>query len=188
MSGFDRHARRVAAERIDLVSFGSQFLTARYVGWLNDDEVVRYSEQRHRHHDPASCRSWVESFEASEDLLWAIVERSDGRHVGNLTAYLDLPNELAELSILIGEKDVHGRGYGYEAWMAVCDHLFEERGIRKVWAGTMATNGPMLRLMEKAGMQRDGVLTRHYLWEGQEVDGIRAALFREEWRERRGQR
>jgi RimJ/RimL family protein N-acetyltransferase len=51
--------------------------------------------------------------------------------------------------------------------------------MRKVTAGTMATNTGMLCIMKKAGMVEDGVRKRHFLADDREVDLIYAALYRE---------
>lgn len=40
-----------------VVRFADRHLTERYVGWLNDPAVVRYSEQRHSRHTLWSRRN-----------------------------------------------------------------------------------------------------------------------------------
>ena len=48
-------------ERLTLTPFNTErHLTERYVAWLSDPDVVRYSEQRHRTHTLASCRHFAE--------------------------------------------------------------------------------------------------------------------------------
>jgi RimJ/RimL family protein N-acetyltransferase len=165
-------------ERLVLRSFTEAHLTPRYVGWLNDPDVVRWSEQRHRHHDLESCRRYWESFADSPSYFWAIEENS-GRygHIGNITAYVDPANLLADVAILIGEKDLWGHGYGIEAWNAVMAFLLDDGGMRKVAAGTMATNEGMLRLMRKSDMIDDGRRRRHFIVGDNEVDLILAARF-----------
>jgi RimJ/RimL family protein N-acetyltransferase len=88
-------------------------------------------------------------------------------------------NGLADLGILIGAPQARGQGYGQEAWTGVCDFLFQEVGLRKITAGVLALNRPMLMLARQVGMVEDGVRRRHYLCDGMEVDVIHLALFRE---------
>jgi RimJ/RimL family protein N-acetyltransferase len=148
------------------------------VGWLNDPEVVRYSEQRHRIHTIESCREYWRSFVGTPHHFWAIlVSGSQLGHIGNINAYVDEKNRLADVGILIGEKTAWGQGYGLEAWIAVCMHLLNEQGVRKVTAGTSAANKGMLRIMEKSGMVADGRRVRQYIFEGKETDIIHMALF-----------
>ena len=51
----------------------------------------------------------------------------------------------------------HGKGYAYEAAKAYFDYLFNEKGIRRIYAYTEDTNLPSQRLCEKLGMRREGL-------------------------------
>ena len=152
----------LSTERLKIVPLDpvTAYLTRRR-RWFADKDVVRYSELRH---------GTIREFPGS---LWAI---NADIHIGNLGVEYDIPNQTADLSILIGEKDYWGKGYGLEAWSIMLGHLLET--YRKVTAGTMAVNVPMLRVFEKSGMEIEGVRKRHFLFEGQEVDLIMAAKFR----------
>lgn len=164
--------------RLRLEPFDERDLSDRYVGWLNDPDVVRYSEQRHRRHTLDSCRAFVDSFRDSADMLWAIRHKAlEPPHVGNIAAYIDVHNGIADVTILLGERRVWGQGVGLEAWRAVCDYLLKQADVRKVTAGTLASNHAMLSIMRRSGMTHDGRRTAHYLVDGQPVDLVYAALF-----------
>ncbi|MBN2124009.1 MAG: GNAT family N-acetyltransferase [Deltaproteobacteria bacterium] len=169
--------------RLLIEPFSERHLSDRYVGWLNDPEVVRLSEQRFRTHTPESCREYMRSFEGTPNHFWAILSRLPREgHVGNVNASVDARNGVADIGILIGEKRLWGKGYGLEAFRAVTSFLFGQVGVRKVTAGTTSINLGMLRIMERMGMEPDGLRLRHVLIDGQETDLIHAALFREKWR------
>ena len=165
--------------RLRLVPFSPPYLTERYVAWLNDPAVVRYSEQRHRSHSLDSCRNYLNGFEGTANEFWVILRR-DGNpaHIGNITAIVDENNGLADVAILVGEKLAWGQGLGTEAWITVCRYLLEERNMRKVTAGTLTSNRGMIGIMQRAGMIEDGRRSRHYLVDGEEVDMVYSALFR----------
>lgn len=173
----------IETERLRIVPFNEDFLTPRYVGWLADPDVVRHSEQRFRTHTLESCRGYYESFAGTDNAFWALVAK-DAKlgHVGNMNAYVDSRHAVADVGILLGERAVWGKGYGTEAWVAVMRHLFEDRGMRKITAGTLATNVGMVRIMERSGMIDDGRRTRQYVYDGVEVDVVYAAAFRDTWR------
>jgi RimJ/RimL family protein N-acetyltransferase len=124
-----------------------------------------------------ACRAYLKAMRESQHAFWA-VETRDGRHIGNMTAVIDRNNDVADLSIMIGDRSVWGQGYGTSAWLGACNYLMGEGNMRKVRAGTMHVNQPMLTLMKKAGMKEDGVWRRHLMFEGREVDVVFAALFR----------
>lgn len=169
----------IKTERLQIVPFSEVYLTSRYVSWLNDPEVVRYSEQRHRFHTLDSCRAYWLSFFDTPNLFYAIIVSDVMQHIGNINAYVDEQNQTADIGILIGEKAVWRQGYGLEAWEAVCKFLLKSPGIRKVTAGTLSVNMGMLSVMERAGMVDDGRRIRQNLWDKHEVDIVHKALFRE---------
>ncbi len=168
--------------RLRLEPFSEKHLSERYVGWLNDPDGTKYSEQRHRRHTLESCRQYMKSFHDTPNYFWAIVAREPPLgHIGNLNAYVEPVHSVADVGILIGEATARGKGLATEAWVAACDYLLRQAGIRKVTAGTVAPNKPMLALMDRVGMCDDGRRVRQCLWNGQEVDMIHGALFRENW-------
>ncbi len=139
--------------RLRLEPFAEAHLTPRYVAWLNDPEVVRYSEQRHQTHTLESCRDFVATFADGPNGLWAIIETTQGLgHIGNISTEVDPAAGTGDIRILIGERDAWGLGLGAEAWIRVMAHLFQELGLKRVTAGTLEENHGMRRIMAKAGM------------------------------------
>lgn len=168
----------ILTQRLRLTPFTADHLTDRYVQWLNDPTVTRYSEQRHRHHSLSSCRDFLHTFSGTPHHFWAI-ECRDGNlgHIGNIVAIVDAPNRGADLSIMIGEKRAWRKGFGEEAWQAACSSLIKHEHLRKISAGTMADNAPMLGIMRAVGMTQEGRRIRHLLLQGREVDLVQMALF-----------
>jgi len=163
--------------RLTIEPFSEVHLTSRYLAWLNDAEVVQFSEQRHKQHTLTSCREYMLSFADSSDAFLALVTRSEeARHIGNMTIAIDEQNSVADLSILIGDSSMWGQGYATEAWTAVC-HALLANGVRKISAGTLASNTGMLKVMQRAGMVLDGHRRAHRLVNEQPVDVIYGALF-----------
>lgn len=168
----------ITTARLRIEPFTTNHLSSRYVAWLQDPDVVRYSEQRYRTHTLQSCREYAESFTGTPNRFWAIIEVTSGLgHIGNMNAYMDPRHLVADLGILIGEKEAWGKGYASEAWRAVCNHLFAA-GMRKITAGTLSVNYAMLQVMRNADMKPDGCRVHQCLWEGREVDILHMALFR----------
>ena len=145
------------------------------VEWLNDLDVMRYSEQRHREHTKATCRQYVRSFDHQMNHLWSI-HNLDKEFVGTITAYRDEFNQIANMGILIG-KPYQGRHYGKEAWQAVMDWLLTQ-GVRKIEAGAMAVNEPMLKIFRSTWMQLEAEQKNHFLWNNQVIGLLQYAKFK----------
>ena len=168
----------VAAPRLRLEPFEERHITQRYVGWLNDKRVVRFSRQRLQSHSEDDCRRFFASSERSPNYFWAIVATEGDLHIGNITVDIEPNDRVAAVNILVGDTTQWGKGYGSEAFETACAHLLVAASMRKVYAGTMATNAPMLRLMQKSGMVEEARFKGHFFWEGQVVDKVFAAKFR----------
>jgi RimJ/RimL family protein N-acetyltransferase len=172
----------IETNRLLLTPFTEKHLNQLYVSWLNNPDIMRYSEQRHKTHTLESCRMYLDSYQNTPNMLWAIEDKANNNvHIGNINTYINIDNQLADIGILIGEIEVQGKGYGFESFKAVSGYLFNNSEVRKVTAGTVSLNKPMIRIMQKMKMRDDGVRKQHYLLEGKEVNVIYMALFREDW-------
>lgn len=156
-----------------LVPFGLAHLTKDYIGWLNDPEVMRFSEQRHRQHTKSSSRAYVDGVAAKSDELWAIeILAADNRHIGNVSVNYDRNNGLADIGILIGATSCQGKGYGLVAWSVVLEYLKADQTLRKITGGCLVSNIAMVRIMQRSGMIADGCRPSHYLQENCPVDVV----------------
>jgi RimJ/RimL family protein N-acetyltransferase len=170
---------RIETERLVLEKCATHHVGDSLVAWLNDSVIVKYSDQRHHTHSVDSCLSYLGSFDGSDHHYWAITHK--GTFIGTITAYVDNPNQVADVGIMIGAREIWGIGLGAEAFRGVVDWLFRVRGMRKVTAGTMALNESMLKVMEKVGMRVEYRKERYYLLDGAEVDMVCAGVFRANW-------
>ena len=172
----------IKTKRLVLEPFSEKHFSPEYVGWLNDPEVMRFSEQRHRKHTLESCKEYIDSFKGAVNYIWVILVNDVGiGHIGNISVHVDTNNNIADISILIGKKQVWGQGFGSEAFIGICNYLVSKLKIRKVTAGTLSTNVAMFKVMQNAGMVEDGVRKRHYMCEGREVDIVHMAIFSKSW-------
>ena len=151
----------------------------RQVAWLRDPEVVRYSEQRHRQHTLSTQLRYVLSF-SGRSCFWGIFRIDGGDQIGNLTAAVDEPNNIADMGILIGETRAWGQGYGAEAWNAASAWLLHKDGggVRKLEAGCMRDNAGMMRVMQKSKFTVEGERANHFLLNHNPVSAVLFARFK----------
>lgn len=153
-----------------IVNFSSQYFTNDYVSWLNDKNLTKYSEQRHSIHTLDSCKEYVKSFTNSDNLLFAIIDIKSKKHIGNINAYIDVNNKVADIGILISQG---GKGYGLCAWNQMINLLFSSKhNMRKITAGTMAINEAMIKIFKKSGMKLEYIRPKHFIYEKKLVDMI----------------
>jgi ribosomal-protein-alanine N-acetyltransferase len=169
----DAVTETITSKRLRLTPLDANCISETYLGWLNDPELLRYSENRHRRLSAADAIAYLKRQRALRNGFWAIRLAGNGCHVGNVTAEIDYRNLSADLGILVGYREMQASGLGTEAWVAVMAHLFAA-GIEKIEAGTMATNRPMMRIFDRSCMVIEGVRPAHFLVDGTRVDLVLA--------------
>ncbi len=167
----------LTGEKVVLRPFGSGDVTDAYLGWLNDPEVTRYSNQRFRTHTRESCEAYLASFAGTRNLFVSVRAKDSDKAIGTMTAYRNLNHGTCDVGIMIGERHYWGDGYGQEAWDLLTDWLIEMAGVRKLTAGCLAANGGMVKLMERSGMVPDGVRKDQELIDEEPVDIVHYAKF-----------
>ncbi len=129
------------------------------VQWLNDPEVVKYSEQRHHIHTLGSQTAYYRTFSGSNLFLTINI---GAEMIGTMTVYHDDYNNVANVGILIGDRSKWGLGYGSDAWELVCNYLLKS-GTRKIEAGCAACNGPMISICKHYEMVEEGRQKDHFI-------------------------
>lgn len=167
----------LTGEKVRLQTFQPRDITDAYIGWLNDPDVTRYSNQRFATHTRASCEAYLASFAGSPNLFLSVREASTGDAIGTMTAYANPHHATCDAGIMIGARQYWGGGYGQEGWDLLVQWLCGTAGVRKLTAGCLAANGAMVRLMQRSGMVPDGVRKDQELVDGAPVDIVHYAKF-----------
>jgi RimJ/RimL family protein N-acetyltransferase len=149
-------AGTLTGARLVLRPFRPEDITERYLDWLADPEVNRYSRRLGQPRPSmAEARRWLEA-RAAEEFVYAITMPGLG-HVGNVKAGpIDRANGRADISILIGERRAWNRGVGAEAVYLVTRYLFMDHRLDRVDAGS--GNPAFIRLVGKLGWRIEKVL------------------------------
>jgi ribosomal-protein-alanine N-acetyltransferase len=153
-----------------LCHFTTKDITTEYIAWLNDPQVVKYSNQRFICHTEESCQSFLRSFDNSDNIFVNIRMQENELAIGTMTAYVSRQHETVDIGIMIGDCSVWGRGLGQDAWNTLLNWFINQRRIRKATAGTMRCNRPMIKLMERSGMSLEAVRTRQEMFDGNPQD------------------
>jgi len=132
-------------------------------GWAQDPEVVRYLIWR-PHQSIAETEEFVRScilaWENQMHFAYMITLKADGEAIGMIDARIHPP----EMEIGYGLARVHwGKGYMPEATRIVIDWAFLQPSIYRVCATTDLENVASQRVLEKVGMQREGILRKYII-------------------------
>ena len=164
------------SERLRLRAFTLEDIQANYVAWLNDPQVVQFSNQRFNKHSEASCSQYLASFAHTDNRFLAIEDKLTHELIGTLTMYINPYHRTADVGILIGNTNHWGKGVGYEAFSLAVESLLKAK-LRKVTAATMSSNLGMMRIMEKCGMNLEATQKAQEILNGVAVDILYFAKF-----------
>ena len=164
-------------EHLQLKTLIPAMVTQKYVNWMNDFDIMRYTESRFRRYTIESVTQYVQDISgSSNDYFYGIFLGNE--HIGNIKLHTDMYHKLGDIGILIGDKTKWGNGYATEAIKIVTKHGFETLELHKISAGIYANNKGSIKAFEKAGYVEDGLHKATYLYEGEYVDEIIMSKFK----------
>lgn len=112
---------------------------------------------------------------------WGVALHDTDVVVGTCTlTSLDIANRRAELGFALA-RIYWGKGYMSEALSTLLVFAFREMQLHRVWADTDPRNGPSIRLLERLGFRREGLLREHYLVQGEPQHAIEYGLLWTDW-------
>lgn len=95
-------------------------------------------------------------------FTWAITLRPNGLMIGIITLILTPYHRRAEIGYWLGE-DYWNMGYATEAAQYLIKDAFKRHKLNRLYAKSFVGNEASRRVLEKLGMQYEGLLRQH-LW------------------------
>jgi len=137
----------------------------------NNVKIWRSLRDRFPHpYTREAAREWIEFARACRPEVDFAIEVGDEAVGGiGLKPGIDVERLSAEIGYWLGES-FWGRGIATAALSATVAHAFRELGMIRVFAVPFATNEASVRVLEKAGFTREGLLRRSAVKEGRVID------------------
>lgn len=153
--------KTIETDRLILRRFTADDAEDMYRNWASDPEVTRFLTWP-THASPVITgkviSSWIARYADGNTFNWGICLKEEGVVIGSIAVVkLDQDIEAADIGYCLG-RAFWGQGIMTEALKAVMDHLFDEVGLRRIAACHDIRNPASGRVMEKAGMKKEGVL------------------------------
>jgi RimJ/RimL family protein N-acetyltransferase len=141
---------------------------------LSDPDVLRFT----RVPDPTPedfPREWLAAYEAGRRdgtrEAFAALD-ADGRFVGLALAFgIDRAEAEAELGYIVAPQ-ARGRGLGTAILRALSDWAFAETGVQRLRLVVDVANSASLRVAERSGYVREGVLRSVHFKNGRRIDAV----------------
>lgn len=151
--------------------------------WFNDPEVNRYLATGRRPNAVEHSRELITRAMSSErEVLFAVIERVSGRHIGNAGLHRIHPvYRSAGFGVVIGVPACWHRGYGTEVTALVTDFAFSRLNLNRVELEVVAENERAQRVYERVGYRIEGTRRQAMCVDGRYVDVTWMAILRAEW-------
>jgi RimJ/RimL family protein N-acetyltransferase len=118
-----------------------------------------------------------------ELVLLGVVARDEDRLVGSTGLSAIQPSSRqAQFGVFIGGPEEWGKGYGTEATELMVGYGFETLNLNRIWLHVFEDNLRAIRVYEKVGFAREGLLRQAAFRDGRYLDEVSMAVLQEEWR------
>jgi diamine N-acetyltransferase len=177
----DGQSRTLRGSHIELAPLVDADLPVLFA-WINDREEV-LANAAYRPVSETDHRAWFESIRRRGDIvIFGIRTLATDALVGSCQLHLMHPvHRTAELQIRLGEKEARGKGWGSEAVRLLVDFAFRDLNLERVFVHVFATNVAAIRVYEKTGFSREGVLRKAAHIDGKRVDVVVMGILRDEY-------
>ena len=146
----------------------------RIVEWIKDDEVAElwfgrysYGDAAHLGYDPqkiltSSKEEWDRTFNDENPephrAFFSIYKSENNEHIGESQLFIDDALGDAQLSVIIGKKDLWHHGYGSSSVVKLMSHAFKDLELYRVWVDIPEYNTHARNMFEGLGFQHEGTL------------------------------
>ncbi len=175
--------REIVTDRLKLRRICLDDAEAMFRNWASDPEVTRFLTWP-PHANVEITKSligiWAGRYDLDTYYHWVI--EYGGEPIGTIS-FVEMSDKSGwvEVGYCIGRR-WWGQGIVTEACRAVMEYAFWEMDAHKFIGRHDAENLPSGRVMEKLGMQKEGVLRSHHLrQDGKYGDIVCRSILREEW-------
>lgn len=156
---------------------------------FSDPQVMRYWSSPPMG-DVAEARALLAdiraSFQQRSLYQWGVALATDERVVGTCTLFhIDPRNRRAEIGYALA-RDYWGQGLMGEALSALIGYAFGSLGLARLEADVDPRNIASIRIVERLGFVREGLLRERWHVAGEAQDSVILGLLRRDWEARTG--
>lgn len=148
-------------------------ISNKYLKWMNDLEVHKYTEQRYTKHSLINIRKFVkEKNKSKNEFLYGIFLKRNNlnTHIGNIKlGPINFKHKTGEISYFIGEKKLWGKGYTTSAIKEIIN-IAKKKSLKKLKAGLYEMNIGSKKVLEKNGFKFEGKFKSELIFKNKRVD------------------
>ena len=151
--------------------------------WRKDEEIAHFFSGTKLYSSTLNEKKWVEDkIYDKENVNCAICLKETNEFIGCVFLNeIDWINRTGHCPTFIGAKEHWSSGYATEARILILKHAFYDKGLERIWAQVHEDNIGSLKMLEKCGYKREGLLRRASYVNGEFKNLVVLSVLREEF-------
>ncbi len=131
---------------------------------------------------------WFEELIDDESRVWFVIVLRENNKIIGETGLLRMshPWRATDLTMIIGEEDERGKGYGSEAINLLLDFAFGSLNFHRIAIGVVGFNENAIKFYERVGFKKEGVQREGYFYNHQYYDFVMLSILAREYRAMHG--
>jgi len=178
-------------ERVKLGPIKREYIDA-FLKWFNDPEILQYLAGFLPMTRMAE-EEWMENLKNRDDTIRfsIVLPQEDGSEklIGNCGIHnIDWKNRVADVGIVIGEKEYQNKGFGTEAMELLLEYAFNTVNLHRIELYTYEYNDRAIKSYTKVGFVEEGRRRQFMYFKGKYYDAILMGILAEEWNEKKNKK
>ncbi len=136
---------------IKIKNFTLKNITKKYLSWLNDSELLKYSKHKNTYYTRNKAIKFYKKILKENNFFFSIKDKSKNKIIGTMVVYNE--SIKANIGILIGDKNYHNKGCATIAIKLLYKKL-KEKKINFLELGCNKKNIQMIKVAKKLGFKK----------------------------------
>lgn len=151
--------------------------------WANNPEIQYWLGGWHFPTNMNDQKKWFSGLSVGSNHQRFAIETKDLGLIGTANLVdIDWKNRNAFHGMLLGDKDIRGKGYGVDTVMAVLKYAFEELGLNRLDGSMIEYNEASLKMyIQKCGWKEEGRQKNWYFRKNRYWDKIIVGITKEDY-------
>jgi len=151
--------------------------------WRNEEDIKQNFSGIPLFTSTMNEKSWVETrISDKNSVSCAICIKGTDEFIGCIFLNdIDYHNRHGHIPVFIGEFKHRGQGYATDARILMLKYAFFDRGLERIWAKVIEGNDAAVRMLEKSGFQKEGLLRKSCFRSGYFVNEIYMGILKEDF-------
>jgi len=143
---------------IKIDNFVSKNISKKYLSWLNNDNLLRYSRHKNIHYTKKKAVLFYNRILKSGNFFYSIKDISKRKIIGTMIVYNF--TKKVNIGILIGDKNYQNKGCAKKAIKLLFKKLIYKK-LYNVEIGCNVKNIQMIKVAKKLGFKKNKIVKKN---------------------------